>query len=72
MTAEKISELLKEKKVDGITYIGDESNREGMRINIELRRDVKSELALCEELYCATVPISAISAALRARRVICT
>ena len=30
---EKIAELVKEKKIDGITDIGDESNREGMRIN---------------------------------------
>ena len=37
---EKIAELVKEKKVDGITDLRDESNREGMRICIELRRDV--------------------------------
>ena len=43
---EKIAELVKEKKVDGITYIGDESNREGMRINIELRRDVNANVIL--------------------------
>ena len=42
----KIAELVKEKKVDGITYIGDESNREGMRINIELRRDVNANVIL--------------------------
>ncbi len=43
---EKIADLVKEKKVDGITYIGDESSREGMRINIELRRDVNANVVL--------------------------
>ena len=37
---------MKEKKIDGITNIGDESNREGMRINIELRRDVNANVIL--------------------------
>ena len=43
---EKIADLVKEKKINGITYIGDESNREGMRINIELRRDVNANVIL--------------------------
>ena len=43
---EKIADLVKDKKIDGITYIGDESNREGMRINIELRRDVNANVVL--------------------------
>ena len=43
---EKIADLVKEKKIDGITYIGDESNREGMRINIELRCDVNANVIL--------------------------
>ena len=43
---EKIADLVKEKKVDGITYIGDESSREGMRINIELRKDVNPNVVL--------------------------
>lgn len=43
---EKIADLVKEKKIDGITYIGDESSREGMRINIELRRDVNANVIL--------------------------
>ena len=43
---EKIAELVKDKKIDGITYIGDESNREGMRINIELRKDVNPNVVL--------------------------
>ena len=41
---EKIAELVKEKKVDGITDLRDESNREGMRICIELRRDVNANV----------------------------
>ena len=47
---EKIAELVKEKKIDGITYIGDESSREGMRINIELRKDVNANVIL-NQLY---------------------
>lgn len=43
---EKIAELVKDKKVDGITDIRDESNREGMRICIELRRDVNANVLL--------------------------
>ncbi len=44
---EKIAELHKEKRVDGIVYIGDEStSREGMRIVIELRRDVNPNVVL--------------------------
>ena len=43
---EKIADLVKEKKIDGITYIGDESSREGMRINIELRKDVNPNVVL--------------------------
>ena len=37
---EKIAELVKDKRVDGITDLADQSSREGMRISIELRRDV--------------------------------
>ena len=43
---EKIAELVKDKKIDGITYLGDESSREGMRINIELRKDVNPNVVL--------------------------
>ena len=43
---EKIAELVKEKKVDGITDLRDESNREGMRICIELRRDVNANVLM--------------------------
>jgi len=47
---EKIAELHKEKKIDGITELRDESNREGMRIVIELRRDVNANVLL-NKLY---------------------
>ncbi|MCI7796251.1 MAG: DNA gyrase subunit A [Lachnospiraceae bacterium] len=43
---EKMAELVKTKKIDGIVNITDESNREGMRINIELRRDVNANVIL--------------------------
>ncbi len=43
---EKIAELVKEKTIDGITALRDESNREGIRIVIELRRDVNPQVAL--------------------------
>ena len=42
----KIAELVREKRVDGITDIRDESNREGMRLVIELRRDAVAEVVL--------------------------
>lgn len=43
---EKIAELVKDKKIDGITDLRDESNREGMRICIELRRDVNANVIM--------------------------
>ena len=43
---EKIAELHRDKKVDGITEIRDESNREGMRVCIELRKDVNANVVL--------------------------
>lgn len=46
----KMAELVKLKKVDGITDIRDESNREGIRIVIELRRDVNANVIL-NQLY---------------------
>ncbi|GFI15899.1 DNA gyrase subunit A [Lachnospiraceae bacterium] len=42
----KIAELVKLKKIDGITDLRDESDREGMRIVIELRRDVSANIIL--------------------------
>jgi DNA gyrase subunit A len=41
---EKIAELVREKKIDGITDLRDESDRTGMRVVIELRRDVVPEV----------------------------
>jgi len=47
---QKIGELHKLKKIDGITDLRDETNREGMRIVIELRRDVNANIVL-NQLY---------------------
>ncbi|MCI8887501.1 MAG: DNA gyrase subunit A [Hungatella sp.] len=47
---EKIAELVKDKKVDGITDLRDESDREGMRIVIEIRRDANANVIL-NQLY---------------------
>ncbi len=43
---EKIAELVRDKKIDGITDISDHSNREGMRICITLRRDANANVVL--------------------------
>ena len=43
---EKIAELVRDKKIDGITDLRDESDREGMRVCIELRRDVNPSVVL--------------------------
>ncbi|MBP5746247.1 MAG: DNA gyrase subunit A [Lachnospiraceae bacterium] len=43
---EKIAELHKDKKIDGITDLRDESDREGMRVVIELRKDVNANIVL--------------------------
>jgi len=43
---EKIAELAKEKRIEGITDLRDESNREGIKIIIELRRDVNADVVL--------------------------
>ena len=47
---EKIAELVRDKKVDGITDLSDQSSREGMRIVIELRKDVNANVLL-NQLY---------------------
>ena len=47
---EKIAELHRDKKIDGITALRDESSREGMRVVIELRRDVNANIVL-NQLY---------------------
>ncbi|WP_425263903.1 DNA gyrase subunit A [Thermoflavimicrobium dichotomicum] len=43
---EKIAELVRDKKIDGITDLRDESDRNGMRVVIELRRDVNPRIVL--------------------------
>lgn len=47
---EKIAELVRDKKIDGITELSDQSNREGMRVCIELRRDANANVIL-NQLY---------------------
>ena len=47
---EKIADLIKDKRIDGISDIRDESNREGMRIIIELKRDANPQITL-NQLY---------------------
>ena len=43
---EKMADLVKEKKVEGVSAIRDESNREGIRIVVELKRDVNPQITL--------------------------
>ena len=43
---ERIAELVKEKKIEGITELRDESDKDGMRVVIELRRDVMSDVMI--------------------------
>ena len=50
---EKIADLVKEKKVDGITALRDESDKTGIRVVIELRKDVDSQIIL-NQLYSMT------------------
>lgn len=47
---EKIAELVRDKKIDGITDLSDQSSREGMRVCIELRRDANANVIL-NQLY---------------------
>ena len=47
---EKIAELVRDKKIDGITDLNDHSSREGMRICIDLRRDANANVVL-NQLY---------------------
>mgnify|MGYP003407904250 CR=1 FL=1 len=50
---EKIAELVKEKKLEGISELRDESDKDGMRIYIEIRRDHSAEIVL-NHLYAET------------------
>lgn len=47
---EKIAELAREKRIEGITYVADESGREGMRVVVEVRRDVSASV-IVNNLY---------------------
>ena len=47
---EKIAELVRDKKIDGITDLSDQSSREGMRVVIELRKDANANVIL-NQLY---------------------
>ncbi len=47
---EKIAEMVRDKKIDGITDLSDQSSREGMRVCIELRRDANANVIL-NQLY---------------------
>ncbi len=47
---QKIAELVKDKKIDGITGITDQSNMQGIRVSIELRRDANANIIL-NQLY---------------------
>ncbi|QCI19757.1 MAG: DNA topoisomerase (ATP-hydrolyzing) subunit A [Buchnera aphidicola (Brevicoryne brassicae)] len=50
---EKIAELVKNKRIDGITALRDESDKDGMRIVIEIKREAMSEIIL-NQLYSLT------------------
>lgn len=50
---EKIAELVKEKRVEGISALRDESDKDGMRIVIEVKRDAVGEVVL-NNLYSQT------------------
>ncbi|MEW9889654.1 MAG: DNA topoisomerase (ATP-hydrolyzing) subunit A [Candidatus Symbiodolus clandestinus] len=50
---EKIAELVKEKKIEGISALRDESDREGMRVVIEIKRDAMADIVL-NNLYTQT------------------
>lgn len=50
---EKIAELVKEKRIEGITDLRDESNKKGVRVVIEIRKDVVAEVIL-NQLYSYT------------------
>jgi DNA gyrase subunit A len=47
----KIAELVREKRLEGISDLRDESSREGMRIVIELKRDAHGQIVVLNQLY---------------------
>ena len=56
--ANERAQLVKDKTIDGITALRDESNRNGIRIEIELKKDVQPEVLLMDEPTSALDPIS--------------
>ena len=57
---ERIAELVREKRIEGIADLRDESDREGMRVVVELKRDASAEVVL-NQLYRYT-PLQKLSA----------
>ena len=55
---EKIAELVKQKKIDGITEVRNESNRDGTRVVIEMRRDVNAGVVLNQLFKLSQLQIS--------------
>ena len=54
---QKIAELVKLKKIDGITAIRDESNREGVRLVIEVRRDANANVISFTSIHRCRIPL---------------
>ena len=57
LVLEKIGELIREKTIEGISDLRDESDRNGMRIVIEIKRDVQGDVVL-NQLWRHTRPVS--------------
>ncbi len=55
---EKIIELIKDKKIEGINNIKDESDKDGMRINIETKKDANNEIIINKLFYLTNLQIS--------------
>ncbi len=55
---EKIIELIKNKKIEGITNIRDESNKEGIRIIIETKKNIEKKILINKLLYLTNLKIS--------------
>ena len=58
---ERIAELVREKRIEGIADLRDESDRQGMRVVIELKRDASADVVL-NQLYRFTAAADARSA----------
>ena len=57
---ENIADLVKEKRIDGISDLNDESNREGMRVVVELKREANPQVVLtnCTALLNCRTPLA--------------